>query len=69
MKKNKKMYKVLSCVIYSLIENYVCIDYLWCQSKTLIFVSSKPKLEQTSFNILLVIGILELLLNLVSCHG
>ena len=26
--KPKKMYRVLSCVIYYLIENYVCIDYL-----------------------------------------
>ena len=29
--KPKKVYKVLSCVVYSLIENYVCIDYLSCQ--------------------------------------
>ena len=27
----KKMYSVLSCVIYYLIDNYVCIDYLSCQ--------------------------------------
>ena len=27
----KQMYRVLSCVVYSLIENYVCIDYLSCQ--------------------------------------
>ena len=38
--KTKKVYRVLSCVIYSLIDNYVCIDYLSCQSKTLISVSS-----------------------------
>ena len=31
--KPKKVYRVLSCAIYSLIENYVCIDYLSCQSK------------------------------------
>ena len=65
----KKMYRVLSCVVYTLIENYVFIDYLSCQSKTLISISSKPIFEQTSFNILLGIGIPELLLNLVSCHG
>ena len=29
----KKYFKVLSCVIYTIIENYVCIDYLACQSK------------------------------------
>ena len=60
---------MLSCVVYSLIDNYVCIDYLACQSKTLSFISSKPTFEDTSFNILLGIGIPELLLNLVSCHG
>ena len=63
------MYWVLSCVVYSLIDNYVCIDYISCQSKTLSRISSKPTFEQTSFNILISIGIPELLLNLVSCHG
>ena len=29
--KAKKVYIVLSCVVYSFIENYVCIDYLSCQ--------------------------------------
>ena len=24
-------YRVLSCVIYTIIKNYVCIDYLACQ--------------------------------------
>ena len=67
--KTKKTYKVLSCVVYYLIENYVCIDYLSCKSKTLNSGSCKPIFEQTSFNILLGIGILELLLSLVFCHG
>ena len=26
-----KLYRVLSCVVHTLIENYVCIDYLLCQ--------------------------------------
>ena len=58
-----------SCVVYTLIENNVYIDYLSCQSKTLSAISYKPVFKDTSFNILLVIGIPELLLNLVSCHG
>ena len=66
---SKQVYRVLSCVVYYLIENYVCIDYLSCQSKTLKSISSKPTFEETSFNILLGIGISELLLNLVYCHG
>ena len=31
--KPKKYFRVLRCVIYTMIENYVCIDYLYCQSK------------------------------------
>ena len=27
----KKVFRVLSCVIYNKIKNYVCIDYLACQ--------------------------------------
>ena len=29
----KKYYRVLSCFIYTIIKNYVCIDYLSCQYK------------------------------------
>ena len=28
---SKKYFSVLSCVIYTIIKNYVCIDYLACQ--------------------------------------
>ena len=31
----KNMYRVFSCVVYTIIDNYVCIDYLSCQSKPL----------------------------------
>ena len=67
--KPKKMYRVLICVLYSLMENYVCIGYLLCQSKTLGTISSNIIFKRTSSNILIGIGIPELLLNLVSCHG
>ena len=65
----KLMYRVISCVVYSLIDNYVCIDYLLCQSKVLRSISSQPTFEDTRFSILLGVVIPELLLNLVSCHG
>ena len=29
--KPKKVYRVLSFVVYSFVENYVCIEYLSCQ--------------------------------------
>ena len=31
----KKYYRVFSCVIYTIIKNYICIDYLAFQSKSL----------------------------------
>ena len=63
--KPNKLYRLLSFVI----ENYICIDYLACQSKTFSSISSKSSFEKTSFNIILGIFIPELLLNLLYCHG
>ena len=59
---------MLVFVVYTLIDNYVCIDYLLCQSKNLSDISINPKFRDTSFNILLCISIPELLLNIVSCR-
>ena len=30
-----KYFRLLSCVMYTIIDNYVCIDYLACQSNKL----------------------------------
>ena len=68
-KPQTKGHRVLSCVIYFLKDNYVCIDYISCQSKTFIIIYSNKIFKQTSFNLSLGIGIPELLLNLLSCHG
>ena len=35
IKNTKKSFKVLSCVIYTIINNHVCIDYLACEQKEL----------------------------------
>ena len=68
-KYTRKVYRVLGCFVYTIIDNDVCIDYLSCQSKTLCDISSYPTFEETSFNLLLGIGVPELLLNLVYFHG
>ena len=34
-KNPKKVFKLLSCVIYTIIRNYVCVDYLASESKQL----------------------------------
>ena len=64
-----KLYRVLICVLYSLIKNCVWIDYICCQSKTLSSISSYRILEQTGYNIWLGIDIPEVLLSLVYFHG
>ena len=69
MRLKGKMYRVLRFDLYYLVDNYICINYLYCQSKTLSRIYSNRILEQTSFNILPSIGSPEVLLNLLSCHG
>ena len=67
--KPKTLYRVLSCVLYYPMKSYVCIDYLSCQPKKLIRISPNKIFEQPTYNKCLGIGITEVLLNLVSCHG
>ena len=54
-------------------KNYVCIDYLACQSKKLseipIGSGGGSKHGETNFDKILGIGIPYLLMNLMSCHG
>ena len=60
--------RMLSCALYCVIENYVCIDYHCCQSKTISDISSDKVFEDKSYNEFLGIFILEVLMNLTSCH-
>ena len=64
-----KVYRVFSCVVYTPIDNYVCIDYMLCQLKKICSILRNLAFKETSFNLLLGIGFTELLLNLVYCHG
>ena len=64
-----KVFRVLSCVVYTFIYNYVCIDYLSFQSKILCNISRDTTFKGITFNLLLGVGVPEMLLNLVSCHG
>ena len=68
----KKAFRSLSCVIYTIINDYFCIDYLDVQSKTIseITVGSNEcsKHGDKLLNIILCIGIPDLLMNLMSCH-
>ena len=65
----KKDFKVLSYVIYTIIDSCVCIDSLSCQSKQLSQISVDYKYVEKYFNRILGIGILYLLMKLLSSHG
>ena len=56
-KNSTKLYRVLICVLYSFIDNHVCIDYLCCKYKTISDISSDKRFEDKSYNEFLGIGI------------
>ena len=72
-KNPKKFFKVLSCVIYTIISNCVCNDYLASESKIIIELGLGSgggyKHEEKSYDKILGIGIPDMLMNLMSCHG
>ena len=49
----KTLYRLLSCVVYTLIYNYLYIYYMACQSKTISKISSNPSIKDTRFGTLL----------------
>ena len=72
-KNPKKVFKVLSCSIYTIISNYVYIYYLASELEKLseIIVSYEGgfKHKNKSYDKILGIGIPDFLMNLMSCHG
>ena len=69
----RKMFKVLSCVIYKIIDRYVCIDYLGTEIKKIselrLGCTLKTKHEGMDYDNLFGINIPDILLNMLSCHG
>ena len=65
----QELFKVLSCVIHIFIENYVCIDYLACQSNQFCDICIDGNYLEIGFNKLLGIGIPDLLMDLLLCPG
>ena len=67
------MFRVLSCVIYTIISKYVCIDNLGSEKSKLSYlrlgVSGRYKHIDKNYDNVLGIGIPDLLLNLLSCQG
>ena len=67
------MFRVLSCVIYTIIRKYFCIDCLGSEESKLSYlclgVSERYKHFDTDYDNVLGIGIPDLLLNLLYCRG
>ena len=64
---------MLSCVIYTIIDKYVCIDYLGTEKSKIsdlkIACTGSSKHDGMDYNNLFGIGIPDILLNMLSCHG
>ena len=67
------MFRVLSCVIYTIISKYACIDYLGSEKSKLsglrLGVSGRYKHFDKNYDNLLEFGIPDILLNLLSFQG
>ena len=65
----RKMFKVLSCVIYIIIDKYVCIDYLGTDknkiSELRLGCNLSIKHKGMNYNNLFGIGIPDILLNML----
>ena len=69
----KKYFKVVSCDIYTTINDYVCIKNLACESNKLCELSvcyeGGFKHGNKNYDKILGIGVPDLLMNFMSCHG
>ena len=61
------IFKVSSSVVYCIMKNYVCAYYLYFP-QTKLHVANKG-FENITYNDISGIGIPELLMNIISCHG
>ena len=61
------IFKVSSSVVYCIMNNYVCAYYLYFPQNK-IHVANKV-FENKTYNDISGIGIPELLMNIISCHG
>ena len=64
---------MLSCVIYTIIDKYVCIDYLGTETKKIselkLGCTLKTKHENKDYDNLFSIGIPDIFMNMLSCQG
>ena len=69
----RKMFRVLSCVIYTIIGRYVCIDYLGTETNKIselnLGCSLKTKHENKDYQNIFGIGIPDIFMNMLSYQG
>ena len=72
-KNAKKMFRVLRCVIYTIISKYVCIYWLGSEKSKLSYlrlgVTGRYKHLDKKIDYVLGFGILDILLDMMSCRG
>ena len=61
------IYKLIGAVMYNIIDNCTCLDYLGMLQDKL--SKHDNKFENTKFNNLSELGIPDILMNIISCHG
>ena len=69
----RKLFKVLSCVIYTFIDRYVCIDYLGTEKKKIselrLGCTLKTRHEGMDYDNLFGIDVPDIFMNMLSCQG
>ena len=56
-------------MVYCIMYNYVCVDDMFCPKTKLRFTSKGKVLENRTYNAVSLIGIPEILMNIILCHG
>ena len=67
--RNSIKFKVLSSIVYCIMYNLICVDYLCCTKTKLCIVSKGQLFENRTYNSVSGIGIPEILMNIISCRG
>ena len=63
------VYKVIGYVIYSIIDNFLWLNYQGILQQNLSDLAHDNKLEKNKFNDLSELCTPEILINIISCHG
>ena len=66
-KSNTLMYKVIGPVINNIIDEYICLDYLGLLQENV--SKHDNNFKNAKFNYFSGLGISDILMNIMSCHG